>query len=105
MPPCRLLVEPGNILVGMLGKRGTPGATHLGLTQGEASVELQVGGEKSGQAGKNLATGLPSVDLIAAVDQAVGGAPVVCFVQHSAEQLPFPDNHLRKGGPPMLGWR
>lgn len=105
MLPWRLPVEPGDILVGMLAKTGAPRATHLALTQGEASVELQVGGEKSGQAGENLATGLPSIDLIAAVDQAIGRAPIVRFVQHSTEQLPFPDDHLWKGRPPVLGWR
>lgn len=52
----------------------------LGLTQGETSIELQVGGEEAGQAGEHPAAGLSPVDLIAAVDQAVGRAPVVCLV-------------------------
>lgn len=81
------------------GRVGTPGAARPALTQGEASVELQVGSEEAGQAGENLATGLPAVDLVAAVHQAVGRAPVVCFVQHPAEQLPFPDDHLQGAQP------
>lgn len=82
----------------MLARRRALGAARPVLTQGEASVELQVGCEEAGQAGENLATGLPTVDLVAAVDQAIGGAPIVRFVQHPAEQLSFPDDHLRGRG-------
>lgn len=73
---------------------GRARATSLVLTQGEASIELQVGSEEAGEASENLAAGLTPIDLIAAVDQAVGRASIVSLVQHSAEQLPFPDDHL-----------
>jgi hypothetical protein len=85
--------------------RSAAGTTGLVLTQGEASVELQVGGEEAGQAGKNLAAGLAPIDLIAAVDQAIGGAPIVCLVQHSTEKLPFPDDHLHRERALMPGCR
>lgn len=92
--------------MGVLARReGGPGTTRLVLTQGETSVELKVGGEEAGQAGENLAAGLPAIDLIAAVDQAIGGAPVVRLVQHPTEQLPFSDDHLWRRQPPMLEWR
>ncbi len=42
------------------------------LTQSKASVQLQVSSEESSQTAEEFATGLPSVQLIAAVDQAVG---------------------------------
>lgn len=104
--PQKLLVESGRHPSGHAGQdRGCPGTTRPALTQGEASVELQVGSEEAGQAGENLAAGLPAVDFIAAVDQAVGGAPVVRLVQHPTEQLPFSDDHLWRGQPPMLEWR
>lgn len=66
-------------------ERGGAPEPPASLTQGEASVELQVGGEEAGQAGENPAAGLPTVDLVAAVDQAIGGAPVVRLVQHPAQ--------------------
>ena len=87
--------------VGWLQKRTEQGGAPeppASLTQGEASVELQVGGKEAGQAGKNPAAGLPTVDLVAAVDQAVGGAPIVRLVQHPAQQLPCSDDHLRMDG-------
>lgn len=97
LSPWRLPGEPGRH-AGVRAGQGR-GQGHLPtLTQSEASVELQVGGEEAGQAGENLAAGLPAVDLVAAVDQAVGGAPVMRLVQHPAEQLPFPDDHLQTDG-------
>ena len=87
--------------VGWLQKRTEQGGAPeppASLTQGEASVELQVGGEEAGQAGENPAAGLPTVDLVAAVDQAVGGASVVRLVQHPAQQFPCSDDHLRTDG-------
>lgn len=83
--------------MGVLVRRRSHGAKRPALTQGETSVELQVGGEEAGQAGENLAAGLPTIDLVAAVDQAIGGAPIVCLVQHPTEQLPFSDDHLCRG--------
>lgn len=110
--PSSKAVKPGRSLEaarrhhgGHVARKGTYRAIRPGLTQGEASVELQVGSEEAGQAGQNLATGLPSVDLIAAVDQAVGGAAIVRFVQHPTEQLPVPDDHLQRGRPPLLDCR
>lgn len=96
--PVRLQESQQDTLLGVLARERGPQATHPALTQSEASVELQVGREEASQAGENLAARLPTVDLIAAVDQAVGGAPVVRFVQHSAKQLPGPDDHLWMDG-------
>lgn len=58
-------------------RRGTGGRT-----QSEASVQLQVCCEEPGQAAEQLPTGLPAVQLIAAVDQTVGRGTVVSFVQN-----------------------
>lgn len=67
------------------------------LTQREASVQLQVGSEESSQAAEQLATGLPSVQLVAAVDQTVGRAAVVRLVQNPHQQLALTNHHLRDG--------
>ena len=42
------------------------------LTQSKASVQLQVSSEESSQTAEQFATGLPSIQLIAAVDQTIG---------------------------------
>lgn len=79
-------------------KMGVPGAPPA-LTQSEASVELKVGSEESGQASEDPAAGLSPIDLVAAVHQAIGRAAIVRLVQHPAEQLPSPDDHLSKDSP------
>lgn len=64
------------------------------LTQSKASVELQVSSEESSQTAEQFATGLPSVQLIAAVDQTIGRGAVVSFVQNAHQQLPLTNHHL-----------
>lgn len=64
------------------------------LTQSKASVELQVSSEESSQTAEQFATGLPSVQLIAAVDQTISRGAVVSFVQNPHQQLPLTNHHL-----------
>lgn len=80
----------------MTGPNG-PNLTHFlhhPPTQREAAVELQVGGEEAGQAAEQLAAGLASVQLVAAVHQAVGRGAIVGLVQDAHQQLAFTDQHL-----------
>lgn len=53
------------------------------LTHGKPTVQLQVCSEEAGQAAKQLAAGFSSIQLIAAVHQAVRWASIVSFVQHA----------------------
>lgn len=64
------------------------------LTQRKTAVELQVGGEQSGQTAEQPAAGLPPVQLVAAVHQAVGRGAVVSLVQDAHQQLPLANHHL-----------
>lgn len=67
------------------------------LTKSKASIELQVSGEQSGQTAEQFAAGLPSVQLIAAVDQTVGWGAIVSFVQNPHQQLAFTNHYLGTG--------
>ncbi len=64
------------------------------LTQSKAFVQLQVGSEESSQTAEQFATRLPSVQLVAAVDQTVRRGAVVSFVQNAHQQLPVTNHHL-----------
>lgn len=55
------------------------------LTHGEAPVELQVSSEEAPQTRQHLPTGFTPIDLIAAVDQPIGRAAKVSFVQDSTQ--------------------
>lgn len=55
------------------------------LTHGESPVQLQVSSEEAPQTGQHFPTGFTPVDLIAAVDQAIGRAAKVSFVQDSTQ--------------------
>ena len=65
------------------------------LTQSKASVQLQVSSEESSQTAEQFATRLPSVQLVAAVDQTIGRGAVVSFVQNPHQQLTLTDHHLK----------
>lgn len=70
---------------------------YVPFTQRETSVELQVCGEESSETAEQFATCLPSVQLIAAVDKAIGRGAIVGFVQNPYQQLPLADHHLKGG--------